>query len=150
MCASRVGPNFIHLHQGAYKSSVGEIFKKKIECCTSIWNSKVLICMFIWTQWLLGTLKHTGGNIKRNEIYENHATFSAFAWIKCQGTLSSFYSIPICGKTKTRKYWWSGEYTQYSIIRNGDQRWALKFLINYQIPDADRFLILQGWALVVS
>ena len=41
-------------------------------------------------------------------------------------------------------------YTQYPIIRNGDQRWALEFLKNYQIPDADRFLILQGWALAVS
>ena len=41
-------------------------------------------------------------------------------------------------------------YTQYPIIRNGDQRWALEFLKNYQFPDADRFLILQGWALAVS
>ena len=90
---SRWGPNFIHLHQGPHNSSVGGIFKKKIECCISIWNSKVLICILIWTQWLLGTLKHTGGSFKRNETYENHATFSAFAWIKCQDTLTSFYSI---------------------------------------------------------
>ena len=41
-------------------------------------------------------------------------------------------------------------YTQYPIIRNGDQRWALEFLKNYQFPDADRFLILQGWALAIS
>ena len=38
-------------------------------------------------------------------------------------------------------------YTQYTIIRNGDQRWALEFLENYQFPDADHFLILQGWEL---
>ena len=36
------------------------------------------------------------------------------------------------------------EYTQYPIIRNGDKRRALEFLKNYQFPDADRFLILQG------
>ena len=41
-------------------------------------------------------------------------------------------------------------YTQYPIIRNGDQRWALEFLNIYQFPDADRILILQGWALAVS
>ena len=41
-------------------------------------------------------------------------------------------------------------YTQYPIIWNSDQRWALEFLKNYQFPDADRFLILQGWALAVS
>ena len=39
---------------------------------------------------------------------------------------------------------------QYPIIRNGDQSWALEFLKNFQFPDADRFLILQGWALAVS
>ena len=37
-------------------------------------------------------------------------------------------------------------YTQYRIIRNGDQRWALEFLKNYQFLDAGRFLILQVWA----
>ena len=52
------------------------------------------------------------------------------------------------GETKTKQK--PGEYTQYPIIRNGDQRWALEFLKNYQFPDADRFLILQGWALAVS
>ena len=36
------------------------------------------------------------------------------------------------------------KYTQYPIIRNSDQRSALEFLKNYQFPDADRFLILQG------
>ena len=41
-------------------------------------------------------------------------------------------------------------YTQYPIIRNSDQRWALEFLKNYQFLDAERFLILQGWALDVS
>ena len=42
------------------------------------------------------------------------------------------------------------QYTQYPIIRNGDQWWALEFLKNYQFLDADRFLILQVWALAVS
>ena len=41
-------------------------------------------------------------------------------------------------------------YTQYPIIRNGDQRWALQFLKDYQFLDADRFLILQVWVLAVS
>ena len=41
-------------------------------------------------------------------------------------------------------------YTQYPIIRNADQRWALEFLKNYQFLDADRFLIFQVWALAVS
>ena len=41
-------------------------------------------------------------------------------------------------------------YTQYPFIRNGDQRWALAFLKNYQFLDADRFLILQAWVLAVS
>ena len=41
-------------------------------------------------------------------------------------------------------------YTQYPIIRDGDQRWSLEFLKNYQFPDADRFLIFEGWALAVS
>ena len=52
-----------------------------------------------------------------------------------------------------QNYWFFTKiipYTQYPIIRNGDQRWALEFLKNYQFPDADRFLILQGWALAVS
>ena len=42
------------------------------------------------------------------------------------------------------------KYMQYPIIRNGGQKWALEFLRNYQLPDADRFLFLQGWALAVS
>ena len=42
------------------------------------------------------------------------------------------------------------EYTQYPIIRNGDLRPLVEFLKNSQFPDADRFLILQGWALAVS
>ena len=42
------------------------------------------------------------------------------------------------------------DHTQYPIIRNGDQRWALEFLKNFQFPDDDRFLILQGWVLAVS
>ena len=41
-------------------------------------------------------------------------------------------------------------YTQYPIIRNGDQRWAFEFLKKYQFLDADRFLILQVWVLAVS
>ena len=41
-------------------------------------------------------------------------------------------------------------YTQYPIIRNGDQRWALEFVKNYQFLDSDRFLILQVWVLAVS
>ena len=45
---------------------------------------------------------------------------------------------------------YSSNYMKYPIIRNGDQRWALEFLKNYQLPDADRFLILQGWPLAVS
>ena len=45
---------------------------------------------------------------------------------------------------------YSSNYMKYPIIRNGDQRWALEFLKNYQLPDADRFLILQGWALAIS
>ena len=44
----------------------------------------------------------------------------------------------------------STRYTQYPITRNSDQRWALEFLKNIQFPDADRFFILQGWALAVS
>ena len=48
------------------------------------------------------------------------------------------------------KFTFKNSYTQYPIIRNGDQRWAQEFLKNYQFPDADRFLILQGWALAVS
>ena len=40
-------------------------------------------------------------------------------------------------------------YTQYPIIRNGEQKWAREFIKNYQFPDTDRFLILQGWSLAV-
>ena len=45
---------------------------------------------------------------------------------------------------------WLGTYTQYPIIRNGDQSWAMEFLKDYQFSDADRFLNLQGWALAIS
>ena len=62
--------------------------------------------------------------------------------------------------SKTRALWMKdntllgltqwGTYMQYQIIRNGDQRWALEFLKNYQYPEADHFLILQDWVLAVS
>ena len=49
------------------------------------------------------------------------------------------------------KFTFKNSYTQYPIIRNSDLRWALEeFLKNSQFPDAECFLILQGWALAVS
>ena len=40
--------------------------------------------------------------------------------------------------------------TLHAVSDYSDQRWAFKFLKNYQFLDADRFLILQAWALAVS
>ena len=41
-------------------------------------------------------------------------------------------------------------YTQYPIIRNGDQRWLVEFLKKYWFIDSDRFLFSQASLVTVS
>ena len=65
------------------------------------------------------------------------------------GSTSKTINHEVCSKSFCCRCWndkgkTDFKFTQYPIIRNGDQRRALEFLKNYQFPDADRFLILQG------
>ena len=41
-------------------------------------------------------------------------------------------------------------YTQYPIIRNGDQRWLVEFLKKYLFLDSDCFLFFQASLVTVS
>ena len=41
-------------------------------------------------------------------------------------------------------------YTQYPIIRNGDQRWLVEFLKKYWFLDIDGFLFIQASLVTVS
>ena len=83
---------------------------------------------FYWIQGYLTIKLTNNGDLLLNLLCENKRKL--FCETNCQVTY-------VC-------------YTQYPIIRNADQRWALAFLKNYQFPDADHFLILQGWGLAVS
>ena len=59
-------------------------------------------------------------------------------------------STNTCYYSENQLFVQRSQYTQYPIIRNGDQSWALEFLKNFQFKDAGSFLILQGLALAVS
>ena len=48
------------------------------------------------------------------------------------------------------KYIINQKYTQYPIIRNGDQRWLVEFLKKYRFLDSDRFLFSQASLVTVS
>ena len=105
---------------------------------------------------LMSTVKSTDNTQTHVEITEEKSSFGVQKLKVLQPEFSSFISketITNCWELRDSnraKYWKWIHYTQYPIIRNGDQRWALEFLKNIQFPDADRFFILQGWALAVS